>query len=485
MISKRKGQSNTKVPNQPNDLDLLQLSPNTPKNMLKRKQLDIKSAQTPSPQQQKSRKISKTPSSVVKIPNHPNHTSSSLDTDMPIDTSGMIGGFGDSYDKRFQAVGDILDNAVDAALRIKDCDCDSCKERSNVALAEASLSSSSSSSTSTSSTSQTNKAAVVEAMSSSSSSSSSSTSTASSSCSSSSSIPPSSLPHAQIDIHSENGLVTIANTSLYPIPSMRQVMTMFGSKKKICNKSVGQNGIGLKQAVANLSSQSIIMSISNNCFGLCLADIELMGRKNKPKLPKLKEEGEQFLDLNDLHLRARSIINNSFGKEPDCKGVFLSFGKIACMKKRRVGDHIEANPNQKWTEHQPATISNVCVDGTFNITFDDGVFSKSVHENEILGNVEDNEDDNEDDDDDDDDGDKNNQKEMNEEELCAKGMDYLVSLIHRYIRFHEESNTKHSFEVILVQVQKPESIFNRDQINHLVRNHFSFFLLQHLLIDTY
>lgn len=54
---------------------------------------------------------------------------------------------------------------------------------------------------------------------------------------------------------------------------------------------------------------------------------------------------------------------------------------------------------------------------------------------------------------------------MNEEELCAKGMDYLVSLIHRYIRFHEESNTKHSFEVILVQVQKPESIFNRDQIN--------------------
>ena len=91
---------------------------------------------------------------------------------------------------------------------------------------------------------------------------------------------------------------------------MRQVMTMFGSKKKICNKSVGQNGIGLKQAVANLSSQSIIMSISNNCFGLCLADIELMGRKNKPKLPKLKEEGEQFLDLNDLHLRARSIINN-------------------------------------------------------------------------------------------------------------------------------------------------------------------------------
>ncbi|KAL3934226.1 MAG: hypothetical protein SGBAC_010007 [Bacillariaceae sp.] len=86
-----------------------------------------------------------------------------------------------------------------------------------------------------------------------------------------------SQPKIKVDIDSNGqGGIYIRNASSDPIPSMAQILEVFRSAKEHHKSAIGENGVGIKHACANLSDLSLVLTKTSDSFsvGILMKDLQ-------------------------------------------------------------------------------------------------------------------------------------------------------------------------------------------------------------------
>lgn len=84
-------------------------------------------------------------------------------------------------------------------------------------------------------------------------------------------------PKIKVDIDSNGqGGIYIRNASSDPIPSMAQILEVFRSAKEHHKSAIGENGVGIKHACANLSDLSLVLTKTSDSFsvGILMKDLQ-------------------------------------------------------------------------------------------------------------------------------------------------------------------------------------------------------------------
>ncbi|CAJ1948373.1 unnamed protein product [Cylindrotheca closterium] len=99
-------------------------------------------------------------------------------------------------------------------------------------------------------------------------------------------LPKGEVPKIKVDLdtHGQGGIY-IRNASSDPIPSMEQILEVFRSAKEHHKSAIGENGVGIKHACANLSDLSLVLTKTADSFslGILMKDLQ----QDVPHFPQM------------------------------------------------------------------------------------------------------------------------------------------------------------------------------------------------------